>query len=685
MIARRRRFRAAVLLRAQPAGASAASCVLGRPLAAPRWLGILVLGVVLLGCVRPLQAQNEQAPAARTNRLARETSPYLLGHSTNPVDWRPWNEESLAAAKQENKVIFLSIGYSSCHWCHVMERESFLDEEIAAFLNKHFICIKVDREERPDIDSIYMTSLQVYNQLTGNGRGGGWPLSMFLTPDAEPFVGGTYFPARDGQRGVGTGFLTLIRRVHELWTSVPTQIVADAKTITRVVKTELEGRAAEPQATPGPEVAQAALDELSAEFDPKYGGFGFREDTPNVPKFPEASNLFFLIDQLDRLPIAERPKDPAWKMLQTTLDGMARGGVWDHVGGGFHRYSVNRYWRIPHFEKMLYDNGQLLSVYAEAYRLTGQESYRRICEGILAFLEREMTAPGGAFYAALDADSEHEEGKFYRWTRDEAQAALSAPQYALWADVYGVAEPPNFDGQWYAPQRRRSWKEEAQAQGMDQEALWSQLAPINARLLAVRSQRERPLTDTKILTAWNGMMIRGLADAARTLKHPGSLQMARQAAEFLWTRLRDDSGRLKRTFSQDAARLNAYLDDYAMFIDGLLALQQASGEPIWLERAQQLQEVQDDLFWDAAQGGYFFTSNDHESLLARAKKPVDAATPAGNSVAAGNLLTLAERTHRYEYRERAERTLQSAAELLRRRPAAAIRMVIAVRRFQAAP
>ena len=654
-------------------------------LSAAIWL-VVCCGVTL----DPLTAQEsggsaksppEHAKARKANQLAGESSPYLLQHAYNPVNWRPWNAESLAAAKRENKIIFLSIGYSSCHWCHVMERESFEDDEIAAYLNEHFICIKVDREERPDIDSIYMTSLQVYNQMTRNGRGGGWPLSMFLTPDAKPFVGGSYFPARDGDRGFGTGFLTLIRRVRDIWKNAPDRIQSDAELITRVLREELAGRVAADDTVPASGApAQAALERLQKDFDPKYGGFRFQEDNPAVPKFPEASNLVFLLDQLEATPADQRDAHPAGKLLNVTLRSMQQGGIWDHVGGGFHRYSVDRFWRIPHFEKMLYDNGQLLSVYARAYELTGERPYREACLGVIEFVEREMTSPEGGFYSALDADSEGEEGKFYRWTLQEARAVLG-PDH-VWCDIYGLTGPPNFEEHWHAPQLQRGIDDEALTRRIAPKQLRKQLDDARAKLLAVRSKRVRPLTDTKILTAWNGLMIRGLADAGRILKEPEPIKLAVRAADFLLEKMPDASGRLRRSYSKDQARLNAYLDDYAMLIDGLLALHQATEEPRWLEEAQKLQAKQDELFWDEEHGGYFFTSQGHETLLVRSKNPIDGAIPSGSSIAVSNLLALAKATGDAALRAKADRVFQASATLLNRRPSAVIRLSSELARTQ---
>jgi uncharacterized protein YyaL (SSP411 family) len=616
---------------------------------------------------------HEQGPA---NHLAGETSPYLLAHAHNPVDWYPWDEEALEKAKKENKPIFLSIGYSSCHWCHVMERESFVDKEIAAFLNEHFICIKVDREERPDIDHVYMTSLYMYNQLAGNGGGGGWPLSMFLTPEGLPFFGGTYFPARDGDRGGSSGFLSIIRNIENIWQAKPDQIRADAKVVTEYAQRELSGGDANTQVPLSADWINLALRELPKSFDALYGGFTILT-SPERPKFPEPARLFFLIDVLQQDP----NNAEAMKMLTVTLDRMAMGGIWDHVGGGFHRYSVDRYWRIPHFEKMLYDNGQLATVYAEAYKLTGRADYRRVAEKICGFVLSELLAEEGAFYSALDADSEGEEGKFYVWTRAEIQNVLGE-EYTTFANAYGIQAAPNFEGEFYAPQYAKPFPEMARLLNVEPDAMEAALVPLRAKLLAERAKRERPLTDTKILTSWNGLMIRGLADAGRILDRPDFLEAARNAASFILDSMTSDEQRLFRTYAGGKAKLNAYLNDYAFFINGLLALHQATDEPHWLEEAKKLQAIQDQFYWDDAAGGYFFTSSDHEALLARAKDISDGAEPSGISVSAENLAWLArlsEGEQQMAYRDRAQKTLSSLSAVLQRSPTIAPRILIPLR------
>jgi uncharacterized protein len=617
---------------------------------------------------KPVAEPAEKPAAKHTNRLAKETSPYLLQHAHNPVEWYPWGEEALAKAKAEGKLIFLSIGYSSCHWCHVMERESFHDEEIAAFLNKHFVCIKIDREERPDIDAIYMTALSVYHQIAGEPRGGGWPLSMFLTPEAEPFLGGTYFPARDGDREGMPGFLTIIGKVQEFWAKFPDKIREDAKTITRFTKAEMEAKRTSPLVPLDESLVppvQAALDD---QFDPKYGGFGYGPN-PRRPKFPEPSNLVFLIDRV------QRHKDArAQEMLVGSLAGMQQGGIRDHLGGGFHRYSVDRYWQIPHFEKMLYDNGQLASVYAEAFALTGRDDFRRTTQELCDFLLREMRDRSGGFYTAIDADSEGEEGKFYRWDKAEVEKALTADEFALVAQVYGLDRDPNFEEKFYAPQLSQPLADVAKELSLSEADLEARLVPIRQKLLAIRNQRIRPITDTKLLAADNGLAIGGLADAGRILKEPRYIEAATQAAEFVLTKLRADDGRLKRTYSAGEARLNAYVNDYAFVVDGLLRLHAATGDKRWLTAASELTDKQIELFADEAAGGFYFTSKDHEALLARGKEVVDTAIPAGNSVSADNLVRLAVLLERPEYLPRASKTILSAATILEGSPSSVPRM-----------
>ena len=603
-----------------------------------------------------------------TNRLAKETSPYLRMHMHNPVDWYAWGPEAFAKAKQENKVVFLSVGYSSCYWCHVMERESFMDEEIAAFLNEHFVCVKVDREERPDVDAIYMLAVRIMT------RRGGWPMSVFMTPDAKPFFGGSYFPARDGDRRGATGFLTILKRLHEVWRKEPDPLRSTADQLTAAIQSEMAGPTKASDVALDDAFLQNVKSSFAASFDDRYGGFGFNPAEPQTPKFPEASNLMFLLSGVEK----DQDSD-CLRMLTKTLDQMAMGGIWDHVGGGFHRYSVDRFWRIPHFEKMLYDNGQLLSVYSRAYKLTGKPSYRRVVDQTIAFMVREMKAQGGAYISALDAESEKVEGKFYRWEKPELQTALGA-DFSTFATIYGVDGEPNFEHEYYVVQLQTSLAEHAASMDdiPDEATLDQKLQPLRDKLLAVRNQRVRPLADEKILCSWNGLAIRGLADAGRFCNQPTYTALAAEAAEFVLKTLRRDDGRLLRTYTAGEAKLNAYLDDYAFLIDGLIALHQATGEQKWLQHADRLTKQQIELYGDVQRGGFFFTTMDHETLIARSKNLTDSAQPAGNSLSASNLAYLAKSLGNEQYATQSDRAIRIAAGLIQKFPRAAPRMAAVI-------
>jgi uncharacterized protein YyaL (SSP411 family) len=639
-------------------------------------LSVAVLLVVVLAPrgegARGAEPQDAKPPA-HTNRLAKETSPYLLLHAHNPVDWYPWGEEALAKARQEKKPIFLSIGYSSCYWCHVMERESFTDEEIAATLNENFVCIKVDREERPDIDEIYMQALHIYLQLVGSKQGGGWPLSMFLTPDAKPLMGGTYFPPRD--RDGLIGFSSVLERVLEAWRSDPEKWQKTGDSLADYVAESLRQRPLLKVVKLDKPLVDSVLRAIAMQFDTTYGGFGFDPDNPRVPKFPEPPNLMFLID------FARRTHDvAATKMLALTLDKISQGGIRDHVGGGFHRYSTDRFWRVPHFEKMLYDNAQLVTAYSRAHELAPRDDYRRVVDETIEFVTREMTDESGAFYSALDAETDAEEGRYYVWTREEIKDALTPDEFALWAGVYGISGEPNFEER-YIPLLSAPLADEAAQRKLTAAALDEKLQAIRAKLLAARTKRERPLTDTKILTGWNGLMIRGLAEAGRVFQNQEYVAAAARAAEFVLKNLRDDKGNLLRTYAGGRAKIPAYLDDYAFLVDGLVALHQATGDERWLHAAGELTETQLDLFWDERIGGFFYTSTLHEELIARSKMPTDTVTPSGNSVSAANLLYLAAALEKPEYLSRAEKCIQSAAPILDEHPAAVTQLAVALARF----
>jgi uncharacterized protein YyaL (SSP411 family) len=615
-------------------------------------------------------APEQGAPHKYTNKLISETSPYLLMHAHNPVNWYAWGDEALHLAKKENKIIFLSIGYSSCHWCHVMERESFLDEEIAKFLNDRFICIKVDREERPDVDEIYMEALRVVNPRVG----GGWPLSMFLTPDAEPFFGGTYIPARDGDRGMKMGFLSVIEQVDRIWKSDESRIRKDGAVATDITRRRLTGTKLPADAEPQRNWITRCLNGLRAEFDPEYGGFRYSQDEPDLPKFPEPANLLFLIDQARRNPADKEPL----AMVEKSCERMMVGGIQDHLGGGFHRYSVDRFWAVPHFEKMLYDNGQLASVFSEAYELTGRKEFARVVDELLEFVLRELTHEEGAFFAALDAESGGEEGKYYVWHKNDIRGLLTDEEFELVTAVYGLDQQPNFENDAYVLQLRHGWNETADGIGKSLDQLWSELDPIRKKLLKHRDHRPRPLLDNKILTSWNGLMIRGFADAGRILKNRKYADAAARAADFILQNMTGPDGRLFRTHTNGQARLNAYDEDYACLIDGLIALHKADDKPKWLEAAEQIQKKQIELFWDEKTGGFFYTSNDHETLLTRAKRPTDGAIPSGNSVATGNLLYLGKALGNDDYRNRARLTAIASTPTVEQFPIAAPRLLISV-------
>ena len=620
-----------------------------------------------------------KVPAAEppANRLAKESSPYLLLHAHNPVDWYPWGEEALSKAKREKKLIFLSIGYSSCYWCHVMERESFLDDQIAAVLNDHFVAVKVDREERPDLDEVYMRSLQIYSQLAGSPQGGGWPLTMFLSPDAKPLVGGTYFPPRDRQGR--SGLLGVLKLVHERWSADPTQWQKSADQVAGYVRESLASRPAVIPVKLESALVDAVQQALADQYDRQYGGFGYSAENPRRPKFPEPPNLVFLLDRATRASNAE-----AREMLLGTLDKMAAGGIRDHLGGGFHRYSTDRFWRVPHFEKMLYDNAQLVSVYARAFDLGERDEYRRVVDEALGFVRRELTDPQGGFYCAIDAETAGQEGVYYAWLPGEIKAALTPDEFALASLAFGLDAKPNFEER-YVLVRATSDEELAKARGQTVAKMLPQLRAVEDKLLAVRQKRPRPLTDTKMLAGWNGLMIGGYAEAGRVWKNPQYLAAAAKAADFLLNNLRSADGRLLRSYRQGQGKVPAFLDDYAFSIAGLLALHRADGNRRWLDAADALQQDQLARFWDERGGGFYFTSADHEVLFARSKMAVDGVMPSGSSVSAANLIALGRALPKPEYLDRARETIAAVAPLLKESPSAAPQMAVALAELLAEP
>lgn len=562
---------------------------------------------------------------AHTNRLIKEKSPYLLQHAHNPVDWYPWGSEAFEKAGRENKPVFLSIGYSTCHWCHVMERESFEDEEVAALLNEHFVSVKVDREERPDVDHIYMNVCQA---LTGSG---GWPLTVIMTPDKMPFFAGTYFPKHS--RYGRPGMMDLLAQIPLQWQEDRERIVDIGDKVAEAVRPQFES---ESQGDLDTEILHKAYRSFRRSFDSIYGGFG------EAPKFPTPHNLAFLL-RYHRW----TGENDALKMVEKTLDSMHNGGVYDHLGFGFARYSVDNRWLVPHFEKMLYDNALLALVYLEACQATGKERYARVAREIFHYVVRDMTSPEGGFYSAEDADSEGEEGLFYVWTPEEIKEVLGSDTGERFCRWYGVTDKGNFEGRSIL-NRVMAEKRPADT-GMSPDAWAEELNEARRKLFTVREKRVHPHKDDKVLTSWSGLMIAALAGGFRILQEPAYLEHAVLASEFIWSKLRTDTGRLLARYRNGDAAFPGYIDDYAFLTWAMIELYQADQQPVWLERALELQDQQNRLFRDEDKGGYFFYGNDAEALIARPKEVYDGATPSGNSVSALNLLRLARITNREEY------------------------------------
>ncbi len=595
-----------------------------------------------------------------TNRLARESSPYLLLHQHNPVDWYPWGEEAIERARREDKPIFLSVGYSTCYWCHVMERESFSSPAVAEQMNRDFVNVKLDREERPDLDEIYMAATQI---LAGQG---GWPNSVFLTPDLKPFYAGTYFPPED--RYGRPGFPTVLQGLALSWRTRRGDVEEQAEELAAAMQRFLEQRARPAPAPPAPEVARRALDSLARRYDTQWGGFG------EAPKFPTPSNLFLLHYWADREPRAAA-------MLAATLDQMARGGLYDQLAGGFHRYATDREWKVPHFEKMLYDNGLLLEVYAREHARSGHPEPARIARETAAFLAREMMAPEGAFWSAIDAETDGHEGAFYVWTRQELDAALGEEDAAFAAPLLGFAGPPFFEGTHYVLHLPQPVEGLAAQRKLAPAELLAELAPLRERLLAARARRQRPATDDKVLTDWNGTAIAGLAAAGEALGEPRFVAWAERAAEFLLARSRPGGGPLLHAWRGGEGKIPALLSDYAFLVRGLLALHRASGAERWLHLAAELTEEQIARLGDP-EGG-FFTAGAGADLLFRSKDVFDGALPAANAVAALNLIELAERTEEPRWLAAARETLQAFGGLVEMHPDGLRTMALAAARYHA--
>jgi uncharacterized protein YyaL (SSP411 family) len=599
----------------------------------------------------------------RGNRLANETSPYLLQHAGNPVDWYPWGDEAFERARRENKPVLLSIGYSACHWCHVMAHESFENPASAAVMNELFVNVKVDREERPDIDKIYQLAQQMLTQ-----RNGGWPLTMFLSPHTQrPFFGGTYFP--DQPRHGMPAFTDLIRRVSEFYRTHSEDIAKQGEALLQAFA-EMIAPAATGQTPLTAAPVAIARENLAAQFDSEFGGFG------GAPKFPHATNIELLLRQWRSTASSDAPDLHSLYMATLTLKRMAEGGIYDQLGGGFARYSVDQYWMIPHFEKMLYDNGQLLRVYANAAVATGEPLFRRVAEETAEWIVRDMRAPTGGYWSTLDADSEGHEGKFYVWDAGEVAKLVPQPAYAVFARRFGFDHQPNFEGSWHL-HVHRSEEDIAKDLGIDPAEVTKQLGDARRTLLEVRNARVWPGRDEKVLTSWNGLAIAGMAVAGRTLQRPDLTGSAAAAVDFIRQQLWHD-GRLLAVHKDGRSRFAAYLDDYAFLLDGLLELLQTEWRSADLELATALADTLLAHFEDHAAGGFFFTADDHEQLIHRSKTFADEAVPAGNAIAAQALTRLGLLLGETRYLDASARTLRAAWDPLQRYPHAHAAMLIAL-------
>ncbi len=590
-----------------------------------------------------------------TNRLSRETSPYLLQHAHNPVDWYPWSEEAFAKAQQENKPILLSIGYSACHWCHVMEHESFENEKIAALMNELFVNIKVDREERPDLDEIYMNAVQM---LTGRG---GWPMTMFLTPDRKPFYGGTYFPPEDRQ-GM-PGFPRVLMGVSQAYRDRPEDV---EKSVTQILAA-LQ-RMSESQETTkdfSKSIIAEGADKVARAYDADNGGLG------QAPKFPNPGVYELFLRHYSR------SKDARFlEMVVHTLTKMAQGGIYDHLGGGFHRYSVDAKWLVPHFEKMLYDNAQLVRIYAHAYTITREPLFKSVVDETVAYLLREMLHREGGFYSTQDADSEGEEGKFFVWTEDEVKRVLGEADAEIFCRVYDVGEPGNFEGKSIL-HPILTVEQASKLFRRDPAEIEALVANAKRKLFGEREKRIKPFRDEKIITAWNGLMLSGLAEAIKVSNSPGAIDAAKQTVDFIFAKMFRD-GFLFHTYKDGQAKFFGYLDDYSFLAIGLLDLYEAVFDRDYLDRAVQLADVMLSEFWDERGGGFFFTGKSHEQLISRAKPIFDASVPSGNAMATQLLLRLHHFTGKEVYRARAEKVLRSYYDAMESQPFGFAHMLCAV-------
>jgi uncharacterized protein YyaL (SSP411 family) len=598
-----------------------------------------------------------------TNRLIQEKSPYLLQHASNPVDWYPWGEEAFKKAKKEDRPIFLSIGYSTCHWCHVMEHESFEDEDVARLMNENFISIKVDREERPDIDNVYMKICQM---ITGRG---GWPLTIFMTPDKKPFFAGTYLPKQ--RRFNQIGMMDLVPRIGELWNTQRRDLLASAEKIVLALGQQSFQPSGE---SPNESVLNSAFQQLVQGFDAHYGGFS------QAPKFPTPHNISFLLRYWKRT-----GNDSALHMVEKTLQTMRWGGIFDHLGYGFHRYSTDARWLLPHFEKMLYDQALLAIAYTETYLATKNQVYRKTAEKIFDYVLRDMTSPDGAFYSAEDADSEGEEGKFYTWQWEELQRHFEIEDLKFASKVFNIQESGNFSEEMTGTKTganilhlTRSMDELAEELGMDMGDFEARLESLRKKLFGLREKRERPLRDDKILTDWNGLMIAALAKASRAFNRQDYTEAAEKASDFIFHNMRQKDGKLLHRHRKGESKICAYADDYAFLIWGQIELYEASFQERHLRRALDLNGTFIRHFWDEKKGAFFFTADTSDTLFIRQKESYDGATPSSNSVAMMNLLRLSRMTGRSEFEEKAARLWNPFSISVKTYPSAYTQMLCAI-------
>lgn len=610
------------------------------------------------------------------NQLQYSNSPYLLQHADNPVDWYPWGEKAFQKAEQEGKPIFLSVGYSTCYWCHVMERKVFMNEDIASKMNQYFINIKVDREQRPDVDRVYMNAVRA---MTG---GGGWPMSVFLTPELKPFFGATYIPPYGRQTGNGqksTGFDQLTEQISSVWQNQRQQVIKQAEKVTQHIK-ETASPDLEPQKVSS-SVLQTAFSSISGRYDSQYGGFG------NAPKFPRPPNLDFLLQYHK-----DSGNQKALEMVEFTLQKMAAGGMYDHIGEGFHRYSTDTQWRVPHFEKMLYDQAQLVNTYLEAYRITGNQQFATVAQDVLAFVDRKFYNPEGGFYSALNAEShppenteaQEEEGAFYVWTKSQIGESLPEHQAEVFKYVYGVEadgnalrDPHNvFTGK-NILYKAHDISEAAEQFGLNQDEVEQLLEEAEQTLFEIRNERPKPFLDDKIVLSWNGLMISAYANAYSVLGDQQYKQHAVQSVQFLLDKLyNSDTGQFKRTYRGGEAEFSANMEDYAYLVKGLLDLYEATDNEQWLDYASQFTDTQIELFYDSENGAFYDTSMEDKKLLIRTKESYDGARPSGNSVAINNLVRLADVTGNSEYEQKATESIQYFGSLLNDRPSGMPQMLV---------